>query len=82
MAQGWLIEIRVACEKRGTALSTQQNQNLLIFQALAAEVETNLSRGHPPCLEQQSLPIKDVLVENNQACARSSTYSGAVYSAE
>src|SRR5215831_14636243 len=49
MAQGWLIEIRVACEKRGTALSTQQNQNLLIFQALAAEVEANLSRGHPPC---------------------------------
>jgi hypothetical protein len=41
-----------------------------------------LSGRQPPRLKQQALPLKDVLVENNQACARSGTYSGAAYCSE
>jgi hypothetical protein len=64
------------------ALPLQQNENLLILQTLSANVKTNLSGWQPPRLKQQALPLKDVLVENNQACARSSTYSAAAYCSE
>jgi hypothetical protein len=77
-----LKKIAVPREKCGFALLSQQNDNLFVLQTLASKVETNLSRRQPPYLKQQALPIKDVLIKNNQACARSSTYSGAVYCSE
>ena len=80
--QARLKEVAIPREERGIALSSQQNNNLLIYQTLSAKVKTNLSRRQPPRLKQQALSIKDVLIENNQACARSSTYSGAVYCSE
>jgi hypothetical protein len=74
-----LKKVAVPREKGGVALSPQQNDNFLVFQTFSAKVETNLPRREPPRLEQQALSINDVLIENNQACARSSTYSDAVY---
>jgi hypothetical protein len=62
-----MIETCVAGEKRGIALSAQQNDNLLVLQTLAAKLDTNLPRRQPPCLEQQALSVKDVLVEDDQA---------------
>jgi hypothetical protein len=38
-----------------------------------------LPRGQPPRFKQHSLSVEDVLVQDDQTCARSSTYSGAVY---
>ena len=80
--QSRLKKVAVPREKRGIALPSQQNDNLLILQTLSAKVETDLFCSQPPRLKQQALSIKDVLVKNNQACARSSTYSGAVYCSE
>lgn len=78
-----LIEkVGVPREKCGIALPFQQNDNLLILHTLSADVDTNLFGRQTPRLKQQALPLKDVLVENNQACARSSTYSGAAYCSE
>ena len=62
-----MIEVCVAGEKCGIALSTQQNDNFLVLQTLAPNVETDLPRRQPPRLEQQALSVKDVLVEDNQA---------------
>jgi hypothetical protein len=80
--QARLKKVAVPREKGGIALSSQQNDNLLVLQTLSAKVETNLLCRQPPRLKQQALSIKDVLIKNNQACARSSTYSGAVYCSE
>jgi len=80
--QAWHEKIAVPREKGSVALSPQQNHNLLVLQTFSAKVETDLSRRQPPCLKQQALSIKDVLIKNNQARARSSTYSGAVYCSE
>ena len=80
--QAWHKKIAVAREKGGFALSSQQNHNLLVLQPFSAKVETNLSGRQPECLKQQALSIKDILIKNNQARARSSTYSGAVYCSE
>jgi hypothetical protein len=76
------IEVAVPREKRGIALPFQQNDNLLIHQTLSADVKTNLFGRQTPRLKQQALPFKDALVENNQACARSSPYSGPAYCSE
>jgi hypothetical protein len=75
-------KVAVPREKGSITLSSQQNDNLLVFQTLSAKVETDLSCRQSPRLEQQALSIQDILIENNQACARSSTYSGAVYCSE
>ncbi|MGD1072169.1 MAG: hypothetical protein ABSB15_18735 [Bryobacteraceae bacterium] len=80
--QARIEKVSVPREKRGIALPFQQNDNLLVLQTLSANIETNLSGRQPPRLKQQALPLKDVLVENNQACARSGTYSGAAYCSE
>ncbi len=62
-----LIETCVAGEKRGIALLAQENDNLLVLQALAAKVDADLPCGPPRCLKQQALPVEDVLVEDDQA---------------
>lgn len=82
MPQARFKEVAVTCEERSTTPSSQQNDNLLILQTFWTEVETDLSCRKPPRLKQQALSIQDVLVKNNQARARSSTYSGAVYCSE
>jgi hypothetical protein len=82
MAEVRVIEVSVAREKCGIALPTQQNENFLVLQTFAPKVETDLPRRHPPRLQQQALSFEDVLVEDNQARTRSSTYSGAVYWSE
>jgi hypothetical protein len=44
-------KVAVPCEERGIPLSSQQNDNLLILQALLAKVETNLSCRYSPSLK-------------------------------
>jgi hypothetical protein len=41
-----------------------------------------LPRGYPGGFQQESLAVENVFVQNDQAWARWSTYSGAVYCAE
>ena len=82
MPESRLIETLIAGEECGIPLLAQQNNDLLVLQAFMAEVDSDLPRRNPPRLEQQLLSVEDVLVENDQARARASTYSGAVYSAE
>jgi hypothetical protein len=82
MPQVRIIETCVTRAERGVALSTQQNDNLFVLQALATNVEANLFCAQPPCQEQQALSIQDVLVQDDHVCARSKTYSGAVYWSE
>ena len=62
-----MIETRIAGEERRIALLTQENENFFILQTLAPEINTNLPRVQPPCLEGQALSVKDILVENDQA---------------
>lgn len=69
-------------EKSGIPLSSQQSDNFFVFHSLSAKVEADLYWLQSPRVKQEALSIQDVLVKNNQACARSSTYSGAVYSSE
>ncbi len=45
-----VIETRVAGEKRRIAVLAQQNDNLLILQTLATEIDSNLPRRQPPCI--------------------------------
>jgi hypothetical protein len=63
--QAWHKKIAVPREKGSVALSSQQNHNLLVLQPLSAKVETNLSCRQTPCLKQQALSIKNILIKNN-----------------
>jgi hypothetical protein len=38
-----------------------------------------LPRRYPRSFQQESLVVENVLIQNDQACARWSTYSGAMY---
>ena len=62
-----MVETRVARKKRRIPLLAQENDNLLVPEALAADVNANLFRPQPRCFEQQALPVENVLVENDQA---------------
>jgi hypothetical protein len=73
------IEVRIAREERGITLPLQENDDLLVLQTLMADIHPNLPHCDPRCSQQQSLPIEDVFVEDNQARARSSKSSGAAY---
>jgi hypothetical protein len=75
-------ETCIAREEGGVALAPQKNDDLLVLQPLVADIHSNLPHRDPRRFQQQALPIEDVLVENDQAGARSSTYSVAAYWAE
>lgn len=62
-----MVETRVARKKRRIPLLAQENDNLLVLEALAADVNANLFRRQPRCFEQQALPVENVLVEDDQA---------------
>ena len=80
MPQVGMIKLRVAGEKSRGVLLAQQDDNLLLLQALAAaKADSNLPRSQPPSFAQQTLSVQDVLVEDDQARTRSSTYSRAAY---
>ena len=76
------IEIRIACEECNTPVLAQENDDLVVLHTLAAEIDSNLFCPDPKSLQQEPLVVEDVLVQNDQAGARWSTYSGAVYWAE
>lgn len=73
-----LIEAHVTSEESGIAQPAEEHDDLVVLQAFTAQIDSDLPCRYPPCLEQQALALKNVLVENNQARARSSTYSGAM----
>jgi hypothetical protein len=82
MAKLRQIEIFVAGEERRIPLLAQENGDLVILHPLAADIDSNLPRRYPGSFQQESLVIENVLIQNDQAWARWSTYSGAVYWAE
>jgi hypothetical protein len=79
MAELRPIEIFVAGEERRIPLLAQENGDLVILHPLAADIDSNLPRRYPGSFQQESLVIENVLIQNDQAWARWSTYSGAVY---
>jgi hypothetical protein len=52
MAQAGVLEARVAGEKRGIVLLTQQDDDLLVLQTFAAKVNSNLLRA------SNSIPVQ------------------------
>jgi hypothetical protein len=79
MAKLRQIEIFVAGEERRIPLLAQENGDLVILHPLAADIDSNLPRRYPRSFQQESLVIENVLIQNDQAWARWSTYSGAMY---
>jgi hypothetical protein len=51
MPQVGVIEARVTGEKSGVVLLTQQDDNLLVLQTLAAKIDSSLPRRQPPPFE-------------------------------
>lgn len=62
MAQRRRVETKVTGEKRGLAQAPQQDDDLFVCQPFAAHIEADLSNGDAPPLEQQALPLEDVLI--------------------
>ena len=79
MTELWPIEIFIAGEERGIPLLAQEDRDLVILHPLAADIDSNLPRCSPGSFQQESLVIENVLIQNDQAWARWSTYSGAMY---
>lgn len=79
MAELGQIEACVAGEECEIPLLTQKHDNLVVLHSLAAHIDSNLPCRYPRGFQQESLAVQNILVQNDQACARSSTYSGAVY---
>lgn len=73
------IRIGVPGEEGEISLPPKKHNDIIILHALAADVDPNLSCRQSRCFEKEPLGIEDVFVQDNQALARSSTYSGAVY---
>ena len=61
-----MIEAGVAREKCWIALPAQQDDDLLVLQTLATEINSDLPRGQPPGFETHQLSVKNVLVQNDQ----------------
>ena len=76
------IEIRIASEEHDISLPAQKHDDLFVLHSFAPEIDSNLPCRHPGGFQQESLAIENILVQYDQARARSSTYSGAVYWAE
>ena len=84
------IEIGVpekAANERGDFIlpDVHNNQTIVLMAErwpLASGIDPNLLRRYPRCFQQESLVGENILVRNDQARARSSTYSGTVYWAE
>jgi len=76
------IEICIAREECNVPVLAQENEDLAVLHAFAAEINSNLLCPDPKSLQQEPLVVEDVLVQNDQAGARWSTYSGAAYWAE
>ena len=82
MAEFRRVEIRIAGEECDIPLLAQENGDFVVFHPLAAYIDSDLPRGYPRSFQQESLAVENVFVQNDQAWARWSTYSGAVYWAE
>ena len=79
MAEFRHVEIRIAGEECDMPLLAQENGDFVVLHPLAADIDSNLPRRYPGSFQQESLVIENVLIQNDQAWARWSTYSGAVY---
>ena len=79
MAELRRIEICIAGKECDIPLPTQENRDLVVLHPLASDIDSNLPRRYPRSFQQESLVIENVLIQNDQAWARWSTYSGAMY---
>src|SRR5207244_4650550 len=82
MAKFGSIETCVAGEKRDISASAQKRHDLLVLHPLASDVDATLPCRYSRDLQQKSLAVENIFVENDQAWARSSTYSWTVYWSE
>ena len=82
MAELGQIETCIAGEECDISPLAQKHDDLVVLDPLAADVDSNLPCRYPGGFQQESLAFENILVQNDQAWARSSTYSGAVYWAE
>jgi hypothetical protein len=79
MAEIRRVEILITGEESGIPLLAQEDGDLVVLHPLAANIDSNLPRRYPGSFQQESLAVENVLVQNDQAWARWSTYSGAMY---
>lgn len=61
------IKICIAGEEGDITLPTQENYDPIVLQALAADVQSNLSWRYPHGFQQQPLTVENIFVENDQA---------------
>ena len=73
------VKVCVASEKSGISLSPKKYDRLVVLHPLVADVQSNLPHRYSMGFQKETLLLKDVFVQDNQALARSNTYSGAVY---
>lgn len=79
MAKLSVIEAGIPSEQRGVARILKSKTEVFVCQAFPRPAVTHLADCDTPRLQQSALSVQDVFIRNDQACTRSSTYSGAVY---
>jgi len=82
MSQGRQVKVCITREEGGITLAPQKNDDLLVLQPLMSDVHSDLMHREPRGFQQQTLTLKDVLVENDQASTRAGAYSSEVYWSE
>ena len=55
----------------------QQREDLVVAEALSTDLDADLACSNPPSVEELSLTLQDVLVQEDHAGAGCSVYSSA-----
>lgn len=77
MAQATIVKIRIEGEKCRTVILVQEGDYLVIFHSFAANIVANLPDGDTPALQQGSLTLGDVLIQDIHAGRDSWAYFAA-----
>ena len=73
------IQTEVARKEGNMSLAAQKNNDLVVLHSFSANIDSNLGRSNSGSFKLKPLAVEDVLVKDDQAGARSNTYSGIVY---
>jgi hypothetical protein len=82
MAEARQIESRIAGKERYSSLLEEKDNYFIVFESLAAYVNSDLSDRYSRRLKQQTLPFENILIQNDQPRMRSGTHSAPVYCVE
>ena len=73
------VETKVTRKKRRLPQVPQQYDYVFVFKSSATDVEADLSNGDAQPLQQQTLPVEDVLIKDDHERNGWRMYSAAAY---